>query len=97
MSRKESRALVDPVRITCASLVNLTEGMGRLAPARHVRYHTDGEWRRMPLCAAVWTHPGRAVHLVAPRRGGKGQTLMARTTLKASISRSVADVVTQKG
>ena len=73
------------------------EGIGKLAPARHVRYHADGEWRQMPLCAAVWTHPGRAAHPVAPRRGGKGQTSMARTTLEASISRSVAEVVTQKG
>ena len=80
----------------CNYLVNLAEGMGRLAPARHVRYHTDGEWRRMPLCAAVWTHPGRAAHLVAPGGGGKGQTPMARTTLEASISRFVAEVVTQE-
>ena len=96
MSRKESQALVDPVRITCTSLVNLAEGMGTLASARPVRYHADVEWRRMPLCAAVWTCPGRAAHLVAPRRGGKGQTSMARTILEASISRSVAEVVTQK-
>ena len=70
--------------------------MGRLAPAVPVRYHADGEWRQMPLCAAVWMHPGHAAHLIAPRRGGKGQTPVSRTTFEVSISRSDAEVVTQE-